>query len=79
MMRLPESEASMVWGVGAGRQAYLTPHIICQLGILAKLLFKVSIARVLGFKLLHDTGLLCLPQSLMPLPTLHIPLHQTVG
>ena len=53
--------------------AYLTPHIICQLGVLGKLLLKVCIGGVLHLELVHHAGLLCLPQGLVTLPAVDIP------
>ena len=53
----------------------LAPHIICQLGIFGKLFLKICICRVLHFELVHDAGLLCLPQGLMTLPAVNIPVR----
>ena len=53
--------------------AYLAPHVICQLGVLGKLLLKVCIGGVLHLELVHHAGLLCLPQGLVTLPAVNIP------
>ena len=53
--------------------AYLTPHVICQLGVLGELLLKVCIGGVLHLELVHHAGLLCLPQGLVTLPAVNIP------